>query len=246
MRILQTLVSTDGYRDWRGTADRMTILSTLLGEAARRGCGLVVLPAGFLQARRPDDVELLQNAVVNLVKKTPGVGVVLGIDAGRVTKATLHHRVLRRQPLPYSGLAIEPGGNKVHRWQQQSFLSSHGTAANAISIPARTIDFHGKKVLVLLCGEMFNHAMQAALCGQGLDLIVEAGHDGLGTGLIPTLRVLARNAGCPALYSQHVRSTSRGLHMVLPGPVQASVQASNHVLISGPGLPWVSAVDRVI
>jgi hypothetical protein len=174
MRILQTLVSTDGYRDWRGTADRMTILSTLLGEAARRGCGLVVLPAGFLQARRPDDVELLQNAVVNLVKKTPGVGVVLGIDAGRVTKATLHHRVLRRQPLPYSGLAIEPGGNKVHRWQQQSFLSSHGTAANAISIPARTIDFHGKKVLVLLCGEMFNHAMQAALCGQGLDLIVEA------------------------------------------------------------------------
>jgi hypothetical protein len=246
MKVLQTLVSKHGYRDWRGTADRLEILSTLLGEAARRGCGVVVLPAGFLQAHRPYDVVLLRDAVVSLVKKTTGVGVVLGIDAGRVTKATLDHLVRRGQLLPFWGVAVEPGGAQVRMWQQQSFQSSHGTAENAVSIPDRTVDFHGKKVLALLCGEMFNRHMRAGLAGQGLDLIVDSGHDGLGIGLIPTLRSLAQNAGCPALCSQHVGSTSRGLHMVLNDLSQASITASNHVLISAPGVPWASAVEREI
>jgi hypothetical protein len=245
MKVLQTLVSTDGYKDWRGTADRMAILATVLGQAAQSKCGLVVLPAGFLQARRPYDVVLLQNAVVRLVQDT-GVGVVLGIDAGKVAKATLNHLVRRGQLLPFWGLAVTPGGADVHMWQQQSFQSSHGTGANAISIPARTVIFDGKKVLVLLCGEMFNRHMRAGLSGQGLDLIVDAGHDGLGMGLIPTLRALARNVNCPALCSQHVRSASRKLHLVQADGTQASFTASNHVLISGSGIPWVSGVERVI
>jgi hypothetical protein len=248
MKVLQTLVSKYGYRDWRGTTERLKIVATLLGEAAQRGCGHVILPAGFLQARRSDDVVVLRDAIVSLVQQRVGVGVMLGIDERRVTKATLDHLVQRKRLLPFWGVVVEPGGARVHMWQQQSFQSRHGTQENAVAIPDRTVDVHGKKVLALLCGEMFNRHLRAGLAGRGLDLIVDAGHDGLGTGLIPTLRSLARSAGCPALYSQHVGSTSRGLHMVLADLdlSQASISASNHVLLSGPRIPWVSVVEREI
>lgn len=99
---------------------------------------------------------------------------------------------------------------------------------------------------MLLCGEMFNHHLRAELDGQGLDLTVDAAHAGLSMGLIPALRALAQNAGCPALCSQHVGSSSRGLHMVLPDRTQPSVPASKHVLVSAPDVPSVSAVEREI
>jgi hypothetical protein len=93
---------------------------------------------------------------------------------------------------------------------------------------------------------MFNHFLRAELGGHGLDLVVDAGHDGLGFGLVPTLRALARNARCPALCSQHVGSTVRGLHMVLPDGTQASVPANKGVIINPTGAPWVSAVETEI
>ena len=45
--------------------------------------------------------------------------------------------------------------------------------------------------------------------GAGAGIVVDVGHAGMGQGLIPTMRSVAGEAGCPVAHSQHLVSDRR-------------------------------------
>jgi hypothetical protein len=59
MRLLQTAVSAEGFRNGASNQDRLGLLEELVRLCTREGARLLLVPAGFLTARSEDDVPAL-------------------------------------------------------------------------------------------------------------------------------------------------------------------------------------------
>jgi hypothetical protein len=246
VKILQIAASSRaGFRDWRGNEDRLKILLQLITHAQELRCDLLLLPAGFLYARNDAEKYSLVECIKIQVQAHKGVTVVGGIDVGRRTKKNLEYLVRRGQPLPFFVVVVGHQG-PTQEFQQRSMFRRHATIDNAPDISTRTVVVRGANMLVLVCGEMFNHAMQERLTEAKLDLVVDATHSGMGTGLIQTLRRITKRARCPVFHSQHLASVRGSMHAVLADGQQASVPVAGNILPLDQRLPWVAATVRMV
>ena len=92
--------------------------------------------------------------------------------------------------LPYHG-ALR-GQVSAGPWKQTSDTSVNSWDVPDADVPAagRVVEIGGKRVGVLLCGELFSERARQSFGELNLQLSVDLGHVGMGQGLIPAMKSL--------------------------------------------------------
>jgi hypothetical protein len=90
----------------------------------------------------------------------------------------------------------------------------------------------GKRVSVLLCGELFNWRARHGVARVGANVILDLGHSGMGQGLIPAMRSLSAEGKCAVGHSQHLSGWyGRNLHFLDAREEQRSVAVEENRLL---------------
>jgi hypothetical protein len=227
MRLVQTLIATAGFRDPAANPERLALVADLVRLSGRVGAHLLVLSAGVLTARSEDE---LPDRIAEVAELADGAGlaVIGGVDVAdgprksrRSAKAEPDvEELVRAGRLPFFGFAVgrvtapAVGGPP---WRQTSVTAADSELIEDEAVPAggRVVTVAGRRVGVLICGELFSRRARAKLGGERPDLIVDVGHSGMGQGLIPAMKNLAAAAGCPVAHAQHLANWwGKGLHFV--------------------------------
>src|SRR5437870_12274646 len=107
MKLLQTVVSSAGFRSVDSNADRLELFEKLLQVASRAAVPLLVIPAGFLTAQSENEVPALIGEMERRAKATE-IAVIGGVDVvGQVSKKSKSvDDLVRAGQLPFFGFAI--------------------------------------------------------------------------------------------------------------------------------------------
>jgi len=221
MKLIQTVVSAEGFRDEAGNRERAGLLHDLVRLCGREAARLLIIPAGFLTAASEDAVAGVVQEVQQIAE-SGGVAVIGGIDVvGPVSKKSQSLKdLVRSGRLPFFGFATGPGVLKAggsHLWRQTSTDNSNADLVPDCAIPGedRVVTINGVCITVLICGELFSSRARSGVARAEVDLVVDLGHWGMGQGLIPAMRCVAKEAECPVAHTQHLSAWSgRSLHFV--------------------------------
>ena len=190
MRILQTVVSSCGFRNIRHNQRRIDAAQRILAEASQLACSAVVLPAGFLHSRTDGERNQLASSMRQLAATT-GVSVLFGIDQGRVNKAHL-------------GLACRAGlcRSSVMRWTAVEYFTDHGDSSHLAPALGQ------QQTLSMSEQERLTLEFQYSSCFAGkssitpskpikperiVPLVIDLGHKSLGMGLLAATEHVADN-----------------------------------------------------
>jgi hypothetical protein len=248
MKILHVVVSSLGFRDPNSNPVRWKLLEDLLRLAAELGVHLLVLPGGFLTARDCDE----EIAFIERAKKladAAGVGIIGGIDLVDLTP-TRKKGDGSQCGFPYFAFAVGPVAllhPRRHPWQQTSTDNENAGLVPDAKVPGaeRLVVVDGVLVAVVICGELFSERARDSITRLGASLVVDLGHSGMGQGLIPAMKRLARDGRCAVAHAQHLASIWGGLHFVDAAGVQQSVSAKTNELVRHEGL-WAGGALRTV
>jgi len=251
MRVMQVVVSTDGFRTEPGNACRSAVFANLLEEAVDRQSDLLLLPGGYWTVPRKVDIEPLLERISKKLRqaaKKQKVWIIAGIDlaAAKQAKSKTTSKHHRKGALPYFAFAMSPTGKRLGLWQQLTTTSANAVRVKKLNVAERTVDVNGNKVLALICGEMHNKYFRESLKGQGLDLICVCGHSGF-TRVLRSITAISQRSHCPVLHVQHLRTWGTTLIQMVSGrgsPDQKQVAANRCIYKTGS--PWVSRCVRRI
>ena len=250
MKIVQTVVSSHGFRDQAANPDRVALLGDLARLCASEDARLLLIPAGFLTADSEENVpELVQE--VRRVAKVAGVAVIGGIDVnGAVSKRSLSmEEAVREGRIGYFGFAAGAGvmPSKGRCWRQTSITSADAKDFPQDSIPGaeRVVRVDGLRIAILICGELFNWKIRNAVSEMGSDLVVDIGHVSMGTGTIPAMRSVAKKSECPVAHSHHLKWYGGSLHFVDAQGRQQSVPVDDEHVIQQGGM-WAAWAVRTV
>jgi hypothetical protein len=165
MKIIHTLVSADGFRDATNNPLRMAMLEQLVKLGEGNGANVLVLPAGFLttstERELPGQLERI-GEIADLAR----LGIIGGIDVpslipsgGKSSESV--DELVRTNQLPYFGFAVGKTFSLPDRfqiWRQTSVTSSNAELVDNGSLPEaeRVVTAGGKRIGVLICGELFS------------------------------------------------------------------------------------------
>jgi hypothetical protein len=255
MKIMQTVASSTGFRDNNHNPTRLQVLAELLTVATRESVELVILPGGYLTANREADLNPAIDEVARLAN-CHRLAVVGGLDvmsrpSGKQMSSPGKGGLTQDQQvaqgcLPYFGFALYRDQRSV--WRQTSSSAANAETLEDRQFPSRNrlVDLGGRKVAVLICGELFNWRARQAMLELYPDIVVDLGHVSMGQGLIPAMRNLASMAGCPIAHSQHLASWyGRSIHWVDGQGVQDSVSTESSPFL-GDDEFWISWCLRSI
>lgn len=221
MNVTQVLVDRTGRRLVSSNAAKLATLAALLPELVRsQKSELVVFPAGYLTAARETEIPKLVAAVAAEAKNA-GVAVVFGIDLpdrfggdkkGRAkgdsdkARTRASNKAVVLGTLPYWGCAIDANGAVLGEWRQQSVRSDQASfAPPSLNPPPRFVTIAGKRVAVLLCGELFNANYRSEVRAQSFDLLLDIGHESMAAGVIPSLVNVLGGQKRWAIHTHHVK-----------------------------------------
>jgi hypothetical protein len=221
MKLLQTVVSAEGFRNEASNRDRLGLLKELVRLCTREEARLLLVPAGFLTAPSEDDVPALIGEV-NRLATADRVAVIGGVDVeGRISKQGVNiNDLVSRSELPFLGFAVGPVALPVdsgHPWRQTSVSSNNADLVPNEAIPGqeRVATIDGFRVGVLICGELFSWRARRGLAQAGVGLVADVGHVGMGQGLIPAMKNVAKEGQCCVAHSQHLSGWyGRALHFM--------------------------------
>lgn len=221
MRLLQTVVSAEGFRNKASNRDRLGLLEELVRLCTRETAQLLLIPAGFLTAVSEDDAPALIGEV-NRLATGEGVAVIGGADVeGRTSKHGVNiNDLVSRSELPFLGFAVGPAALAVdsgHPWRQTSVSSNNADLVPDEAVPGqeRVATIDGVRVGLLICGELFSWRARRGVALAGVSLVVDVGHVGMGQGLIPAMKNVAKEGRCCVAHSQHLSAWyGRALHFV--------------------------------
>lgn len=252
MKLIQTVVSSRGFRDPAANDERMGLLASLLGLASRSDARLLLVPAGFLTARSEAEVSGLVEDVDRVAGKA-GVAVIGGVDVSGPAprRGQDVEDLVRAGRLPFFGFAAGPvrfpaGGE--HPWRQTSIDSSNAEMVPDHAVPSagRLVAVDDTRVGVLVCGELFSPRARRGLVQAGPHLAVDVGHSGTGQGLMPAMRSLAKAGSCRVAHSQHLGNWyGRSLHFVDSAGGRLSVAADEDHVIEHESL-WAAWAPREV
>jgi hypothetical protein len=252
VKLIHAVVSSRGFRDPAGNPERVGLLTALIGLAARSDARLLLVPAGFLTARSEAEVLGLVEDVDRLAGKAD-VAVIGGVDvSGPAPKRGQDaENMVRGGRLPFFGFAVGPvrfpeGGE--HPWRQSSIDNSHAEMVPDRAVPSagRLVAVDDTRVGVLVCGELFSRRARHGLVEAGPHLAVDVGHSGMGQGLIPAMRSLAKAGSCWVAHSQHLGGWyGRSLHFVDRGGGRLSVGADEDRVVEHESL-WAAWAPREV
>ncbi|MCY1075995.1 hypothetical protein [Archangium lansingense] len=217
MRVLQTLMSKEGFRDSTHNDLRFRALKALLVIAKTTECHLLQLPMGFLFATDEADRDQLLGRVVGEARGA----VVGGIDVGAASKRNVTKSEVLARRLPYFGFVATGGGQLSGPWRQTSTTNSNYDPQQAFPSRERTVAVAGVEVSVLLCGEIFNPEAAKAIGKMRPSVVFAPGHASMGMGLIPALQRIHESTNCPVLHSHHV-ANAETIHAIAANGEQDS------------------------
>ncbi|WP_309887846.1 hypothetical protein [Archangium sp.] len=203
MRVLQTLVSKDGFRDSAHNGLRFRALDALLAIAKTNKCQSIQLPMGFLFATGEVDRDQLLDRVANEARGA-SMTLIGGIDIDAASKHDVTKADVLAQNLPYFGFVANGRGQLFGPWRQTSTTSTNYDPQQVFPNRERTVTVAGVEVSVLLCGEIFNPNAATALGTMRPAVVFTPGHASMGMGLIPALQRVHASTICPVLHSHHV------------------------------------------
>jgi predicted amidohydrolase len=203
MRVLQTLVSREGFRDSAHNKLRFRALEALFAIAKTNKCHSLQLPMGFLCATDETDRDQLLDRVVGEARGA-GVAVVGGIDSDAASKRDVTKVDVLARNLPYFGFVANGSGQLFGPWRQMSTTNDNYDPQQAFPSSERTVTVAGVEVSVLLCGEIFNPNAAEAIGTMRPAVVFAPGHASIGMGLIPALQRVHASTSCPVLHSHHV------------------------------------------
>jgi hypothetical protein len=250
VNFVQTIVSAVGFRDPAANADRLGLLANLFRAAADAGADVVALPAGVLSVDRDAGLAGRMDDLAGLADRA-GVACLAGVDVcGAGGKGGWDEdEMVRSGRLPFFAFAVGRGvGGDAGRqpWRQTNITSGNAelVAEDRLPGPERIVTVAGRRVGVLICGELYSWRARQALADLGADLYVDLGHTGMGQGLIPAMRNLATAAGRPVAHSQHVKGAG-SLHFVAATGEQDSRPADQCPYVES-GALWASWFVRTV
>ncbi len=240
MKLIQTLVSSQGFREQATNDVRTTLLRKLTLLCAGKGGRLLLIPAGYLTSGSEEGVTELVGEVRRIAGGA-GVAVIGGVDVtGTASKRSLSiEKAVRECRLGYFGFAVGRGVLPADGslWRQTSIDNVNADCVPEDAVPGgdRVVMIDGTRVAVLICGELFSWRARAGVGSTGAGLVVDVGHTGMGQGLIPAMKSVASQGRCPVAHSQHLKSwCGRSLHFVDSRGAQQSVAVDeDHVVEHG-------------
>jgi hypothetical protein len=252
MRLLQTVISSAGFRDVSGNRERMVLLEKLIKVSAAEDARLLVLPAGFLAAVSDNDLPSLvgQLQEFGLESRIALIGGIDVVDATAKGSRNMEDLIQTSQ-VPYFGFAVGQlilASDSDHPWRQTSITSNNADLVPAAAVPGpqRVAVIDGKSVAVLVCGELFSWRARQGVARTDPDLVVDIGHSGMGQGLIPAMRNLSAEGNCCVVHSQHLKDWwGRSLHFLDHRGDQLSTGASEDCLVESGSL-WAAWKVRQI
>jgi hypothetical protein len=241
MKLLQTLVSAEGFRTEASNAERLGLLQKLIGLARRKSARLLVVPAGFLTAAAEAEVPACISEVSEPATAA-GIAVLGGVDvvSPASKRAPGIDELVRDGRLPFFGFAVGPVSlpdGSGHPWRQTSIdnRSAEWVPDDAVPGDGRLAGVQGRRVGVLVCGELFSWRARQGVGRARCDLVVDLGHGGMGQGLIPAMRSVAGEGNCPVVHSQHLSGWyGRSLHFVdRQGEQLSTLVDEDHLVLHG-------------
>lgn len=176
MRIWTTTVADDGTRELARNAERIEAAESLVARAARDGAALVVLPAGFLRARKASDVPDVAARLTRRARSA-GVVIVVGVDACAAGAELDLGRCVDRGSLPFFVVASGTSG-RARTWRQRSTSSADG--GRVADVARRTIAVGEREIDVLACGEVWSPRLRTELGPWSGRVVVAPSHAAAG------------------------------------------------------------------
>jgi hypothetical protein len=246
MKVLQAAISTQGFREPVSNADKTTLLEDLALLARRKGCSLLLVPAGVWNVPAFAGCAQLVATARRIAKKRK-IAIIGGIDVGKLGKGGITNQMVRHRAIPFFGFAVDSKGKTYGPgglWRQISSTSKNAVHAPPVNLAARLVNVAGWKVAVVLCGEMHSPYVRGFIGALKPDLVVVAGHAGIGQGLVPSLKAMSSATGTAVVHAQHLATKAR-MHMVTAiGISKPRATASNLIKSSSP--IWAAATVRRI
>ena len=146
-----------------------------------------------------------------------------------------------------TGVGLTPSEGAL--WRQTSTTSAEGELVSDDAVPgaARVVKIGKIRIAVLICGELFSWRARAGVSETEAKLVVDIGHSGMGTGLIPAMRNVANASGCPVAHSHHLKNGwyGKSLHFVdSQGEQQSIAVDETHVVQEGE--TWAAWAVRTV
>jgi hypothetical protein len=223
MKLMQTMIAGHRFRDPGHNPARLAMLDVLLAVARLKGVDLLMLPAGYLAAESLTDRGVL---IVDVAQRAEVAGVVVafGVDL----PDSWEGKGARSPRLPF--YAAVRGSVNGGPWQQTSSTSVNAEDVADTDVPGadRIVILDGYRVGVLICGELFSWWARESFARMNLNLALDLGHYGMGTGVTAAMENIARNGNCAVAHTHHVAGwNDQSLHFVEPGGERVSISISD-------------------
>lgn len=238
MKILHTVVSTEGFRTPSCNAQRLRLLRKLLQLTSENKAQLLVIPGGFFSVRDWHEIDQIIQEAGRLAEEIR-VTLIGGADLIRPENKLSREidELVAPHKLPFFGFAVNtasahPKSRSI--WRQTSTNNQNADRVADEHLPGSTriMDVTGKSVAILICGELFNKRARDSIAALHPDMVIDIGHSGMGQGLIPAMRSVAHYSRCPVVHSQHLKGyKNRNIHFVDSNEYQHSQEVTANPLI---------------
>jgi len=211
-KVATCTVTLDGYAGPMSTALRMTFLSNAAFELSKSGIDLFSLPGGYLFALSNTDLQALQKQVEGLAV-TAGIDLLVGID---MTVKDPHPDAehIRRGQLGSLAIFASPDG-RVAMWRQRTSTHKNQYLVSDSVCQEERLLRVAPRVESLICGEIFNKRIRAALVARKTAIVIDQAHTAKGFRVWAAMRVLA-DAGVSSLCSVHADRRGAVKHCYVP------------------------------
>lgn len=248
MKLIQTVLSNRGLLRPEWNDRRFELLHGLARISADQDADVLVIPAGFVTVASESELAASAGRVAEIAS-AHRITIIGGIDITGDRSDLAIHRYVEQGTFPAFGYGIDHAGRVSGPWRQTSQSSGNAEFVPEVRLPAqdRFVLVAEKRVGVVLCGELHSSRVRARFASFGVDATVVLGHGGMGCGLVPAMRVLARNTNSPVALSQHVKHDGNGRrkHYVDSGAVSQPLPESQNRISIDSGL-WASWSVRMI
>lgn len=247
MKLMQTIVASTGFRDPAHNDRRLAVLDDLLATARGDGVNLILLPGGYLSVRHEPDISAAMYEV-RVRAHTAGVAVIGGVDGPNRQDAG-EDELIRAGRLPFFGFAVglvrpEVAGTL---WRQATTRNYHPEWLPDDRVPGgeRIVTCGESRVGVLLCGELSNWRTRELFKDSEPELVVVAGHIGMGQGLTPGMNRWNADLGCAVAHAQHVRSWGASHHFIAADSTRTSTATDENRYVGNDEF-WVAWQLRML
>ena len=252
MKLIQTIVSNAGFRDPKSNPQRSALLRRLLEAVSAERPDLVMLPGGYWSVRTENDARPVIEDVERIATEF-GVTIAAGVDvASRNGNAKRPGKGGTKSiELPYYGFVAGPV--TFEAGQDGPWLQTSSTSANAADVADEDVPGRcrialvaSKRVGVLICGELFSRWARESMAGLAPNLVLDLGHESMGTGVTRAMENIARAGHCAVAHTQHVVPWgTASLHFVDAAGVRHSVAVSDCEWV-GDNHFWIAWNGRTI